>query len=72
MLEKIKNIFKEVENKEEILEEELTKRQEAINEKYARDGLTDEVLEEQVELNKLRNKLNMSDPTKRIYKNFVQ
>lgn len=67
MFEMLKKIFGE-----EKLRKELAKKQEELNEQYAKDGLTNEVLEKQVSLNQLRNKLNISDETKRIYKNFVQ
>ena len=67
MFEHLKKIF----NKKE-LEEELIKKQEEINEQYAKEGLTQDVLDKQVALNQLRNELNISDSTKRIYKNFVQ
>lgn len=67
MFEILKKIFGE-----ERLRKELAKKQEELNEKYAKEGLTDNVLEKQVALNKLRNALDISDETKRIYKNFVQ
>ena len=47
-------------------------RQRTINKKYEKEGLTDEVLDMQLELNKDRHENNISDPTKRIYKNYVQ
>lgn len=74
MFEKIKNIFKKTkkEKTKEEIEKELYEKQEAINKKYEQEGLTDEVLEEQVKLNQLRNKLDIPDSTKRIYENFVQ
>jgi len=56
----------------EIKEKEFKKRQEEINQKYEQEGLTDEVLNLQVQLNRDRNEWNISDDTKRIYKNFVQ
>lgn len=67
MFEHLKKIF----NKKE-LEEELIKKQEEISEQYAKEGPTQDVLDKQVALNQLRNELNISDSTKRIYKNFVQ
>lgn len=67
MFEHLKKIF----NKEK-LEEELNKKQEEINKQYEKEGLTNEVLDKQVALNQLRNELNISDSTKRIYENFVQ
>ena len=47
-------------------------KQRAINKKYEKHGLTDEVLEEQVKLNTFRNLQDISDSSKRIYKNYVQ
>ena len=47
-------------------------RQRAINKKYEKHGLTDEVLEEQVKLNTFRNLHNISDSSKKVYKNYVQ
>ena len=38
---------------------ELIERQKAIDEEYIRDGLTDEVIDKQIELNKLRNEHNI-------------
>lgn len=67
MFEMLKKIFGE-----EKLRQELAKKQEELNEQYTKNGLTNEVLEKQVSLNQLRNKLNISDETKRIYENFVQ
>lgn len=67
MLERLKKIFKE-----DKLRKELAEKQEEINQQYAKEGLTDNVLEKQVALNELRNALDISDETKRIYENFVQ
>ena len=36
--------------------------QKKINQKYKENGLTDEVLDEQIKINKIRHKLNISDP----------
>ena len=47
-------------------------RQRTINKKYEKHGLTDEILEEQVKLNTFRNLHDISDSSKRIYKNYVQ
>lgn len=67
MLERLKKLFKE-----DKLRKELAEKQEEINQQYAKEGLTDNVLEKQVALNELRNALDISDETKRIYENFVQ
>ena len=47
-------------------------RQRAINKKYKKHGLTDEILEEQVKLNVFRNLHDISDSSKKVYKNYVQ
>ena len=52
--------------------EHLAKEQEKIDKLYEKEGLTDEVLEKQVKLNQLRNKLDISDRKNRIYDRFVQ
>lgn len=58
ILEKLTALFK----KEEVIEEDLLDiEQEIINKQYSDEGLTDEVLEKQVELNIKRNKLNIPD-----------
>lgn len=51
---------------------QLKNRQRALNKKYDEEGLTDEVLLEQFEINKLRNELDISDKSKRVYENYVQ
>lgn len=77
-LDKIKNIFTRKstqENKIDNIEtkiEYLAKEQEKIDKLYEKEGLTDEVLEKQVKLNQLRNKLDISDRKNRIYDRFVQ
>ena len=38
---------------------ELIARQKAIDEQYIREGLTDEIIDKQIELNKLRNQYNI-------------
>ena len=51
---------------------QLKNRQRAIDNQYEKEGLTDEVLEKQVELNTLRHELDIPDETEAVYKNFVQ
>ena len=72
MLEKLKEFFQKEDLKTEDIADILMKEQEAINELYEKEGLTDEVLERQVALNQKRHELDISDPTKRIWENFVQ
>ena len=50
----------------------LDKQQAEVDELYAEQGLTDEVLDKQTEINRIRNKENITDKKQRIYKNFVQ
>ena len=51
---------------------QLKNRQRVIDKKYKKEGLTDEILEKQVELNQLRHELDISDSSKKIYDNYVQ
>lgn len=52
--------------------EEIHQKQASLNQKYKEEGLTDEILEKQVELNTLKNQYNISDKCKRIHENYVQ
>lgn len=54
------------------LMKELDKKQEIVNNLYEEQGLTDEVLDLQLEINQTRHKENIPDPKELIYKNFVQ
>lgn len=58
----LKNIFKEP----------IREAQELINKKYEEQGPTNEIVEAQVELNKIRNALDIHDETETIYEEFVQ
>lgn len=51
---------------------EIKNRQKRLNQKYEQEGLTDEILDKQIELNKLRNKYDITDETEKIYEDFVQ
>lgn len=51
---------------------ELDKKQEIVNQLYEEQGLTDEILDLQIEINTIRNRENITDQTETIYKNFVQ
>lgn len=55
-----------------IREHFINREQKKIEAKIEKEGLTDELLERQVKLNQKRNKHNISDKSKRIYKEFVQ
>lgn len=50
----------------------LKKEQEKINELYRKEGLTDRVLEMQVELNSKRHECDIPDTSNLVYKHFVQ
>ena len=54
------------------MEEKLKQMQEKCDKLYAKDGLTDEVLDKQIEINKLRHKHDISDKKNQVYKEFVQ
>ena len=47
-------------------------RQRVINKQYQKEGLTDDVLQKQVELNQLRHQHDIPDESKQLYDNFVQ
>ena len=51
---------------------QIKNRQRALNKKYEKDGLTDEILKEQFEINKLRHQHNITDKNKRVYDNYTQ
>ena len=50
----------------------LKNRQKAIDKKYIKEGLTDEVLEMQITLNQERHESDISDSTKKVHENYVQ
>lgn len=51
---------------------QLKNRQRAVNKQYEKEGLTDDVLEKQVEINTLRNQLDIPDSDEFVYEDFVQ
>lgn len=55
-----------------VLMKKLDDKQKVVNELYEKEGLTDEVLELQLAINKTRAEENIPDPEEMIYKNFVQ
>lgn len=63
MTDKIKRYLKKI---------GLKNRQKRINKKYEKEGLTNEILQEQVEINRLRNELNIPDDNEKVYEDFVQ
>lgn len=50
----------------------LNNKQKYINKLYQEDGLTDEVLNLQVQINQERNEYNITDDSEKIYMDFVQ
>lgn len=63
MLDKAKLYFKVI---------QLKNKQRAIDKKFKRDGLSDEVFEAQLEINGLRNEHDIPDSKNFIYEKFVQ
>ena len=65
------------ENEDFIKRVNLSNRQKEINRMFEEEGLTDEILKKQIELNRERNRLNINDPSETLYvdedgKVFVQ
>ena len=54
------------------MEEKLAKLQLEVDELYEKEGLTDEVLEKQVEINKLRHEHDIPDSNELTYEDWVQ
>ena len=54
------------------LTRKLNKMQKEVNKLYEEEGLTDEVIQKQLEINELRHKENIPDTSELVYKNFVQ
>lgn len=50
----------------------LKREQEKLNKEFEKNGLTDEVLEKQIEINEKRNKLNIPDESEFVNGEFVQ
>ena len=51
---------------------QIRNKQRSINKKYEKEGLTDEILDAQIELNKMRNEHNIADEKQVIYEEYVQ
>lgn len=58
-------------NKEEI-KRQLDEKQQIVNQLYETDGLTDEVLNMQVDINAMRHEYDLVDETELIYDKYVQ
>ena len=55
-----------------LIEPILDEVQKSINEAYAKDGLTDELLTLQVRVNSIRNTLDSPDVSEQVYEEYVQ
>lgn len=51
---------------------QVKNKQRSIDKRYEKEGLSDALLEEQIEVNKIRNEFNIPDESKFIYEEFVQ
>lgn len=51
---------------------QIKNKQRVVNKQYKEEGVTDEVFEKQLEINRLRNKHDISDSSKRINGKYVQ
>lgn len=63
MIDKPKKFLKKI---------QIKNKQRTINKKYDKEGLTDDVLDAQVELNQLRHEHDIPDSSKKIHENYVQ
>ena len=54
------------------MEEHLKKKQKEVDELFEKDGLTDEVLDKQITINKLRHAHDISDETETVHEDYVQ
>lgn len=54
------------------MEEHLKKKQEEVDQLYEEHGLTDEVLDKQIAINKLRNAHNITDNSNRVNGKYLQ
>lgn len=50
----------------------LKKKQEEVDKLYAEEGLSDNVLAKQVEINRIRNEENITDESHMIHETYVQ
>lgn len=51
---------------------QVKNKQRSINKRYEKEGFSNALLEEQIEVNKIRNEFNIPDESKFIYEEFVQ
>ncbi len=77
VIKKIRGNVMDSKNENFLQRVNLANRQKEINRMFEEEGLTDEILKKQIELNKERNRLDIHDPTETVYvdedgKVFVQ
>lgn len=63
MLDKAKRYFRKV---------QIRNRQRIVDRRFAEEGLTDEILDLQIEINKLRHEFDISDSSNSVFDDFVQ
>lgn len=51
---------------------QIKNKQRIVDKKYEKEGLSDEVLEAQIEVNKLRHELDIPDSNNFVYEEYVQ
>lgn len=54
------------------LKERLDSEQDLVNQLFEREGLSEEVLNRQVEINKIRNEYDLVDESEIVYDKYVQ
>ena len=54
------------------MEKHLAKKQKEVDELYEEHGLTDEVLDKQIAINKLRHAHDIPDESEKVYGDYVQ
>lgn len=54
------------------MEKHLMEKQKEVDKLYKEQGLTDEVLDKQIEINKLRHRHDIPDKTETIHEEYVQ
>ena len=54
------------------MNKELLERQEKLNKEFEEKGLTDELLDAQLEINRLRHEHDIPDETNQVHEEFVQ
>lgn len=55
-----------------MMEEHLAKKQKEVDELYEKHGLTDEVLDKQIAINKLRHAHDIVDESEKVHEDYVQ